>query len=215
MKLTLLSPDVPKLQAMAKAWKKDVVTAGLQPGDLESAWDKLAQRKKFLPKKGLLGTTPDLDQLLKDQFKVDAAKANGSSIAFLAEYGDKSAMFLGDSFPDVVAASLRRLLKARGKKKLKVGAVKVAHHGSKNNTSEELLALIESPVYLISTNGALFKHPDKACIARILKFGKPARMVFNYRSEFTRPWLERATQQKYRYEAQVRKDSELSIPVTL
>ena len=215
MKLTLLSPDVPKLQAMAREWKSAVVKAGVQPGDLEAAWDKLAQRKKFLPKRGLLGASPDLDRLLQDQFKIDAAKANGSSLAFLAEYDNKSALLLGDAHPDVVAASIKRLLKARGKRKLKVGAVKVAHHGSKNNTNEDLLTLIECPTYLISTNGAQFKHPDKACIARILKFGKPARIVFNYRSEFTGPWIERTSQQKYGYEAQVRKESELSIPVTL
>jgi hypothetical protein len=215
MKLTLLSPDAPRLQAMAKAWKKAVDKAGLQPGDLEAAWTKLAQRKKFLPKKGLLGAAPDLDRLLQDQFKIDAAKANGSSIAFLAEYAGKSALLLGDAFPDVVAASIKRLLKARGQRKLKVDAVKVAHHGSKNNTNDELLALIDCPSYLISTNGAQFRHPDKACIARILKVGKPARLVFNYRSEFTRPWLDRASQQKYGYVALVRKDSELSIPVTL
>jgi beta-lactamase superfamily II metal-dependent hydrolase len=162
MKLTLLSPDVPKLQAMAKEWKKAVVKAGLQPGDLEAAWTTLAQRKKFLPKKGLLGASPDLDKLLQDQFKIDSAKANGSSFAFLAEFGGKAALLLGDAFPDVVAASIKRLLKARGQTKLKVDAVKVAHHGSKNNTNEELLALIECPTYLISTNGAQFKHPDKA-----------------------------------------------------
>jgi len=211
----VLSPDAPRLQAMAKAWKKAVDKAGLKPGDLEAAWMKLAQRKKFLPKKGLLGASPDLDRLLQDQFKIDAAKANGSSIAFLAEFGGKAALLLGDAFPDVVAASIKRLLKARGKKKLKVDAVKVAHHGSKNNTNDELLALIDCPTYMISTNGAQFKHPDKACIARILKVGKPARLVFNYRSEFNRPWLDRASQPEVRIRGGGPKDSELSNPVTL
>lgn len=215
MKLTLLSPDAPKLDAMAKAWKKAVVKAGLQPGDLEAAWMALAKRKKFLPKKGLLGVAPDLDRLLQDQFKIDAAKANGSSIAFLAEYDGRGALLLGDAHPDVVAASIRRLLKARGQAKLKVDAVKVAHHGSKNNTNDDLLALIDSPTYLISTNGAQFSHPDKACIARILKVGKPKALVFNYRSEFTAPWIDRASQRKFGYDARVRKDSELTIPVTL
>jgi hypothetical protein len=175
----------------------------------------LAQRKRFLPKKGLLGVSPDLDKLLQDQFKIDAAKANGSSIAFLAEYDGRSALLLGDAHPDVVAASIRRLLSSRGQAKLKVDAVKVAHHGSKNNTNDELLALLDCPTYLISTNGAQFSHPDKACIARILKVGKPGTLVFNYRSEFTAPWLDAASQRKFGYEARVRKDSELTIPVTL
>jgi hypothetical protein len=43
------------------------------------------------------------------QFKIDPAKANGSSIAVLAEYANKSALLLGDVHPDVVCASIRRL----------------------------------------------------------------------------------------------------------
>ena len=215
MKLTLLSPDAAKLDAMAKEWKKDIVTAGFKPGDLEAAWKALAERKKFLPKQGLLGTTPDLDKLLQDQFKIDQAKANGSSFAFLAEFEGRSALLLGDAHPDVVAESIRRVLKDRGQQKLRVDAVKVAHHGSKNNTNDDLLALIDSPTYLISTNGAQFNHPDKVCIARILEVGKPKELVFNYRTEFTAPWLDPASQQKFGYQARVRTDSELTIPVTL
>lgn len=215
MRLTLLSPSPSKLKAMAAEWKKAIAKEGFEPGDLEKAWEELASRKKFLPKKGLLGTTRGLDLMLKEQFKLDGAKANGSSIAFLAEFGEKSVLLLGDAHPDVVAASVKRLLKKRLKKKLVVGAVKVAHHGSKNNTNEELLMLLDSPTYLISTSGAQFKHPDKACIARILKVAKPKNLVFNYKSEFTKPWLLPASQQKFSYKAQVRKDSDLSIAVDL
>jgi hypothetical protein len=215
MRLTLLSPSPGKLKAMAADWKKAIAKEGFEPGDLEKAWEELASRKKFLPKKGLLGASRSLDSLLKEQFKIDGAKANGSSIAFLAEFGGKSALLLGDAHPDVVAASLKRLLKKRNRKKLAVGAVKIAHHGSKNNTNDELLALLDSPTYLISSSGAQFKHPDKACIARILKFGKPKNLVFNYKSEFTKPWLQPASQQKFDYKAQVRKDNDLSIAVDL
>lgn len=215
MRLTLLSPSPAKLKAMAAEWKKSIAKAGFDPGDLERAWEELAGRKKFLPKKGLLGASRDLDAMLTEQFKIDGAKANGSSIAFLAEFGGKSALLLGDAHPDVVAASLKRLLKKRRLKKLPVGAVKVAHHGSKNNTDEALLALLDSPTYLISTNGAQFRHPDKACIARILKFGKPKQLVFNYASEFTKPWLLPAAQRRFGYKAQVRKDSALSISIDL
>jgi hypothetical protein len=215
MRLTLLSPSPDKLKAMAAEWKKSIAKEGFEPGDLEQAWEELASRKKFLPKKGLLGTTRALDRMVAEQFKIDGAKANGSSIAFLAEFGGKSALLLGDAHPDVVAASVKRLIKKRRLKKLPVGAVKIAHHGSRNNTNEELLSLLDSPTYLISTSGAQFKHPDKACLARIIKFGKPSRLVFNYRSEFTRPWLLPAAQDKHGYRAQVRKDKELSIAVNL
>ncbi len=215
LSLTLLSPDARKLDAMAKVWQKAVVKAGFNPGDLEAAWDKLAKQKKLLPKKGLLGVTSGLDSLLLSQFTQDQAKPNGSSIAFLAEYGDKSAVLLADAHPSVVTASLKRLCQQRGVERLKVGAVKVSHHGSKNNTSVALLKQLDSPRWLISTNGDQFEHPDEECIARILKYGTPKEMWFNYRSKFTSPWLADISQEKYGYRAIVRADHEASAVVSL
>lgn len=204
MKLTLLSPNPAKLDRMAKAWKRAIQKEGFSPGDLKAAWKALAKRKQFLPKKGLLGTTPNLDALLKKQFLRDDATPNGSSIALLAEYEGKSILLLADAHPDLVASSIQRLCQERGTDRLRVDAVKVAHHGSKHNTSVALLKLLDSPRYLVSTNGDQFRHPDKECIARVLKFGKPSQLYFNYESKYTKPWLTRAAQKKYGYEAVVR-----------
>lgn len=213
--LTLLSPSPEKLRKMAKSWETAVKKAGFRPGDLEAAWKTLEKKKQFLPKKGLLGITPDLDNLLKKQFKIDQAQANGSSIAFLAEYQGKSALFLGDAHPDVVSNSIKRLCFDRGTSRLHVDAVKVAHHASMSNTNKTLLDLISSPSYLISTNGDLFQHPDKECIARILKFGNPEKLYFNYESTTTKPWLSSNTESKYRYKAIVRPDEAVSLEVDL
>lgn len=215
MKLTLLSPSPEKLDKMAKAWKSAIRKQGFSPGDLKAAWNALANRKKFLPKKGLLGITPDLDVLLKKQFLRDDAAPNGSSIAILAEYEGKSILLLADAHPDVVASSVQRLCEERGTKCLAVDAVKVSHHGSKHNTSPALLKLIQSPRYLVSTNGDQFCHPDKECIARVLMFGKPSYLYFNYESKYTKPWLSAATQTKYRYKAVVREPQELTLKLDL
>jgi hypothetical protein len=215
MELTLLSPSPKKLDSMAKAWSKAVKKAGFKPGDLRAAWKALAKRKELLPKRGLLGAAPDLDRLVKAQFVRDPAPPNGSSIAFLAEFEGKSALFLADAHPDVVVASLRRLCAERGVEKIAVDAVKVAHHGSQKNTNDELVQLIDSPRWLISTNGDKFKHPNKACIARILKHGKPRELCFNYASKFTKPWLTREAQHAHGYEARVRADDELSLRIPL
>src|SRR5262245_26387308 len=114
MKLTLLSPSPAKMKKMANAWESAVQKEGIEPGNLDQAWKVLAQKKKFLPKKGLLGTAPNLDALVKKQFSVDQAAANGSTIGFLAEYEKKSALFLGDAHPDVVCSSIKRLCAERG-----------------------------------------------------------------------------------------------------
>ena len=114
-----------------------------------------------------------------------------------------------------MAKSIRRLCKARNIKRLEVGAVKIAHHGSKANTDEALLNLIDSRKYLISTNGAQFRHPDKECLARIVKFAKPDEIYFNYRSEFTKRWLAKNAQRKFDYLAIVRGPKRLSLAIKL
>lgn len=189
MKLTLLSPTPAKLDRMARKWKQDLDPA-VTPGNLEAAWASLAKRRAYLPGQGLLGTTPELDNILQRQLKIDDAAPNGSSIAFLAEYGGKSCLFLADAYHEVIAASLRRLLKQRGQTVLRVDAVKVAHHGSAGNISDDLLALIDSPRFLISTNGAQFGHPDAEAVQRIIarSVHQPPMLCFNYDSDTTRPW---------------------------
>lgn len=198
--VTLLSPTPRTLAKMKKAWQRDV--QAFAPGDLEAAWAALTQQKKYLPNKTLLGSTPNVDERLKKQSKPDNSAANGASIAFLAEFGGHSALFLGDARADVVATSVARLLAERGLKRLRVDAVKVAHHGSKANISDELLALIDSPHFLISTNGAIFKHPDQEAIERIIarSVHQPPKLHFNYRTSFTEKWDDPALQRELGYE---------------
>lgn len=203
MKLTLLSPTLAKLDKMRDAWRKDLGGA-LEPGDLEAAWVLLARQKRYLPGQGLLGGSPELDALLAKQFQPDSAAANGSSIAFLAEFAGKSCLFLADAHPDAVCQSLRRLLVARQLPRLTVNAVKVAHHGSKGNTSDELLALIDSPRFLFSTNGAVFGHPDREVVARVIARSvhrKPV-LYFNYKTVFNQEWASEGLQKKLKYTSQ-------------
>jgi len=200
MKLTLLSPTVAKLDKMRDAWRKDIGNA-ITPGDLDGAWALLARQKRYLPGQGLLGSTPALDALLAQQSRPDNAAANGSSIAFLAEFGGKRCLFLADAHPDALCASLRRLLAARGVPRLVVDAVKVAHHGSKGNTSDELMSLIESPRFLFSTNGAQFGHPDEEAVQRVIARSvrpKPA-LYFNYMSEHNQAWNAAERQREFNF----------------
>jgi len=67
---------------------------------------------------------------------------------------------------------------------------------------------------MISTNGAQFKHPTSVHRAHP-EVGQTGAARVQLPQRVQRPWLDRASQQKYGYVALVRKDSELSIPVTL
>lgn len=208
LKLTLLSPTPRTLGAMREAWRKDIGD-GFEPGDLDAAWQALSGQKRYLPGQGLLGSTLELDRLLERQSRPDDAAANGSSIALLAEHQGKSVLLLGDAHADVVSASLRRLLAARGLKRLKVGAVKVAHHGSKGNTSDELLALIDSGRYLFSTNGAQFRHPDAEAVQRVIgrSRNRQVTLYFNYRSAFNQQWDDADLMKRLKYRARYRDEA--------
>lgn len=202
LKLTLLSPTRGKLDRMRDAWRKDLGNA-ISPGDLDGAWEALSKQKRYLPGQGLLGSTPSLDALLEKQSRPDKAAANGSSIALLAEFAGKSVLLLADAHPDVIVESLQRLLKARGLQRLEVGAVKLAHHGSKGNVDDEMLALLDTPNFLFSSNGAIFRHPDDETVRRVIARSVQATptLCFNYRSARTEAWASASMQKKLRYRA--------------
>ena len=95
---------------------------------------------------------------------------NASSIAIILWLPNFSILLLGDSRPEIIIESLKTIGYNDTDKRLKVDYIKVSHHGSKNNTSMELLNYIECDNFIFSTNGgfARSKHPDRETIARIL-----------------------------------------------
>ncbi len=191
MKLTLLSPDSKKLVKLAPEWAKAVRAAGLEPGIPKEILEDLSKRKKYRPSDELGGGHFDIAALAEAPFEPDRTAANGSCIAFLAEYQGKACLFLGDAHPSVLVDSIRRLLVERGEDKLAVDAVKLPHHGSRNNVSREFIELLACPRYLISTNGNIFEHPDAEAIARIIMYGgRSPTIFFNYLSDTTKIWKE-------------------------
>ena len=115
---------------------------------------------------------PTLEKLALDvpkppSEKADAEVANAASIAFILRCDGLSVLMLGDCYPHNVVDYLR----AKGyseENPLQVDFVKVAHHGSRHNTSNELMDLVHCNHYLISTNGDKFGHPDREAFAHIL-----------------------------------------------
>ena len=136
------------------------------------------------------------------RFEPDRAVANGSSIVVLAEYEGKSALLGADAFPEVVAAGIGRLPSSRQIHKLSVDAFKVCHHGSKHNTSNELLALLNCPRYLYSSNGTIFGHPDVEAVARVLvKRDSNPTLHFNYSSGRNAVWADPVLMHAIGYES--------------
>lgn len=185
MRLTLLSPNRDNLLKMAAQWEKNVAAWKTEPGDLEVGWDVLVKSTKYHDGELSLGPEDITDKLRKQLNGHDGSKANGSSIAFLASYRGRTCLFLADAHADIVCNSIRKLL-VDGEEFLKVDAVKVSHHGSRNNLTAEFLKLVDADHWLISTNGDVHALPDEDAIEAIIigTRSKPT-LWFNYRSKFT------------------------------
>ena len=95
---------------------------------------------------------------LHEIYKPDDSPTNKSSIATIIELNGTRILMLADAWAEDIVLSLQQL-KEQGQSMI-FDAIKISHHGSYHNTSPELLDLIDSPVYFISSNGNKHDHPD-------------------------------------------------------
>jgi beta-lactamase superfamily II metal-dependent hydrolase len=198
LRLVLLSPTPKGLSRLRPKWEREVRQAGMEPGSVADAREELRRRRS----KDLLGSRPvtNVRDLAASPFSEDEAAANRSSIAFFAEYRGRRCLMAGDAHPAVVTAGVRRYRQELGTASLTTDALKLSHHGSKGNTSPELLKLLNTRAYLFSTSGAIFKHPDAETVARaILQGGPGTNLFFNYRSEETSLWDDPRLLKKFSY----------------
>lgn len=223
--LTLLSPSLENLAKLRPTWHKVVSKAGLLPGATAEVLEHLERDHRYAA--DVLGAeVPDVDALAQERFQKDGSKANGSSIAFLAELNGRRCLLAGDAHADNLEDSIRRYLQEECQQTLRLDAFKLPHHGSKANLSPVLLDLIQCDRYLISTNGRRFDHPDNEAIARILKKsreeGREVELMFNYSSAMyaladeDRPWWENPDlKDSYLYDTSYQNDDEPLRPLVL
>lgn len=129
-------------------------------------------------------------ELANKKEQLDNTTINKSSFAFILSIGQKNLLFLGDSNPKVVQLELNKLIdmKEENKKFKDISLVKVSHHGSKYNITNDLLSSINTNSFLISTDGVKKKEvptkPDIQSIAKII-YSKPNSNIYlNYPKEF-------------------------------
>lgn len=120
------------------------------------------------------GPMGGLDQV----YAADTSLTNGSSIAVVIRGQGTSMLFLGDAWAEDIVSHI----KAGGADQVVFDAIKVAHHGSRRNSSVELLQRIDAPCFLISSDGSRHGHPDFEVLAEIVD--RPAsferHIYFNY-----------------------------------
>lgn len=160
MKLFILSPNTRKLENLRDKYESDFGLP-LEKGEGET----ISEAKAVV--------NDDYHICLKDfelsNWKEDDSIENGSSISILTEYNNIKVLWLADSHPSDIVDSLRKLGYSESNKIL-CEWVKVTHHGSKANNSDELYNLIDCKNYLFSADGKnKHKLPTKETIARILR----------------------------------------------
>lgn len=197
MKLTVLGPAHEQLVRLCERWD-DVIEEFGAAEEAEDSGEVPSGLDLGIP--GLEPMGPiDIPELAKSKFKEDDTIPNGSSIALVLEYEGRTALMLGDAYPSVIANSLRTLaLNGR----FKVDVVKLAHHGSRNNTDRAIALLLSAPIWIFSSNGAgNTKHPHKESVARVLHDAKDVKtLIFNYRTSFNDVWDDEDLMEEFGYE---------------
>ena len=131
------------------------------------------------------------EKLASNSFEKDTSPANGASIAFILTYQENYCfLLLADAHIDVIVTSLKEKGFSENNK-LKINFVKLSHHGSKHNINQDFLNLIETDIFIISTNGSGHEHPDKETLCQIVKNlpriqNKFLIFYFNYDDNYNR-----------------------------
>ncbi|WP_194758340.1 AVAST type 1 anti-phage system MBL fold metallo-hydrolase Avs1a [Priestia megaterium] len=216
VKIRILSPDESKLNSLKQYWKKELKKMGFRSNlDGETVFDDafeflMAYEKNLIPKdfqKNISASKKEISDLIKESFSEDTSATNGSSIAFILEVGNKKILFLADSHPGIIRRELEKLY---GGNLTWFDAIKISHHGSKGNTSPELLEIIDSNNIFISTNGRKFNHPDLVTLSRIIcrKTKSTRNIIFNYKTSISKFLNQDFLKEKYNYKVQVLKEGE-------
>ena len=137
-----------------------------------------------------------IESLANEPFVPDSSLTNKSSFSFLIEHNNKRVLYLGDCHAETVISWLNN----NQIDKIKVDAVKISHHGSRNNTSLELLERIDCQRYLVSTNGKSHGHPHLETLARIAVINKDAKtnIYFNYDLKNIPTWFTDELHENYK-----------------
>lgn len=181
----VIGPTTARLEELRNRWMREVQKLGYkgssQPCDLtDDAYEMWCARAipPSIPQVKRIAANGKLR--LAEVYTPDTSIANGSSITLIISTGNKRVLFLGDAWAEDVVAKLRSLHAPTTP--IIFDAIKVSHHGSLHNTSVELLSVVDSPCFLISSDGTRHGHPDFEVLAEIVDRPAPFKrhLFFNY-----------------------------------
>ena len=185
VRLQVLNPSVERLEALRDWWLREMRRLGYRGNgnadevteDAYETWCcSVCQPEQALPKP----ISAPAYRRLGDIYTPDTSITNASSIALALYTNELSGLFLGDARAEDILEELKRT-NPHTKTHL-FDVIKIAHHGSVHNTSTELLAHIDAPYFLISSDASKHSHPDFEVLTEIVD--RPAnferKLFFNY-----------------------------------
>ncbi|WP_367387218.1 MBL fold metallo-hydrolase [Bacillus vallismortis] len=191
LKLTIITPTALQLDRLKEHWRTGLkkIFPGVPLIDDRVFDDAIEFVSHFYPDLGVpnlsekASEATGLESIADSPFREERSIINASSITFILDYQGKKILFLADSQPSIVKSELERLF-GNVTFPIYFDAIKVSHHGSKANTSKNLLDLICSDKYLISTNGNKYGHPHLETLARlVVRDSNKKNIYFNYETE--------------------------------
>lgn len=204
----ILSPNNEDIADVSKYWRKCLLKTGLlEKEHCHEFWDDAFEFCMGQDKPGFqfhtrqVGSINDLEAIRSSsQYTPDSSSTNGSSIAFILEYEGKRILCLGDAHAETIVDSLRQLY-VDADFPIVFDAIKLSHHGSFNNNSPELLNMIDSSIWIVSTNGDTYDHPDLETLAHILTKNKSKErfVYFNYKLPICDTLLNSPAAKEYSY----------------
>jgi beta-lactamase superfamily II metal-dependent hydrolase len=164
LKLQIISPNATILKDLVEKWNaNEILKSQIKDEEISG---KVGKENKDLKSVAEIISETEVTHAWETDL------INSSSIAFIAEYNMKNILFLADSNPDVVCEQLDVIGHTEANP-LIADAVKLGHHGSKYNTTQNLLKRIKTNSFILSTNGTgPYYHPNRETIVRIAKFGR-------------------------------------------
>jgi beta-lactamase superfamily II metal-dependent hydrolase len=205
----VLSPNQERIDKLKGYWQdelnklKIMCPVSNQP-EIEEAFEYL----QLLEKKYIMTTDQheisftefSIDELSRLPFEEDRSVTNGSSIGIILGLGGKLVLLLGDAHPSVIIDSLKAKYPG-AKYPIQFDLIKVSHHGSRLNTNPELLSMIDSSRFLISTNGVKHNHPDLQTLAIIVNRDAlyERNIIFNHPTAGSNFLQSTELQRKFKY----------------
>lgn len=209
IKINIISPCPETLCELEKEWLNELAAKGFQfsianKTKMVSSFEFLISRiKRYYEKNRIDISAMDcLENYKSDLEKVDTSIVNNSSIVFVLEAYGKKLLFMGDSVvkEENECKIIQSLLKKYGNDVI-FDLIKLPHHGSCYNISNDFIECIKSKEYIVSSNSEKFGHPDMDVIANIILKSKVIDkiMTFNYPVKQANFILNESWKQKYRY----------------